>query len=154
MTSVVYAACGCCSICHAMYHGVDFHTKWSLQHGISCCLIFLQLPHTQSYLYTHGLTCTHTALRVQTQSYMYTSLHVHTWLHMYTTQPYMCTHSLTCICTFMVGRMETEYKLQSLITLQIIVSQDTTSGLLNQTKDFRRILLGHAHINFPSINNA
>lgn len=50
--------------------------------------------------------------------------------------------------------METEDKLQGLITLQIIFSQDTPSGTLNQTKDFRRTLLGPAHINFPTTKNA
>lgn len=101
---------------HAVYHGVAFHTKWSLQHDSSCYPIPLQLAYTQSYMYSYGLTCTHTALYIPTQSYIYTHsltcthtvLHVQTQLYMYTqdltcthtsfhvhTQPYIYTHSLT-----------------------------------------------------------
>lgn len=143
-----------------MYHGVAFHTNWSLWPESSCYAISLQLAHKESYCahmtlyvhtqlyiyihsltcthrvlhihtwpyrYRHGLTCPHIALCVHTQSYMYKHSFIctHRALHVHT-QSYICTHtafyvhtSTTCLNTFMVGRVEIKYKLQSLLTLQI-----------------------------------
>lgn len=111
--------------------------------------------HTGPYMYTHSLTYTHIALYVHTQSYMYKHSFIctHRALHLHT-QSYICTHILscthtalyvhtspTCLNTFMMGRVEIKYKLQSLLTLQVIFSQDTTSGMFNQTKDLEESCL-------------
>lgn len=80
-------------------------------------------------MYTQDLTCTHTVL------------HMHTY-------PFMDTHSLICthqpyMFKHIYGGQGGDkiYKLQSLLTLQIIFSQGTTSGMFHQTKDLEESCL-------------